>query len=257
VIIRGDAVPNVLWYEPEKAIADEMHAYGEIGERLKLLIEEYEAIPAFIEAGLDSPTRIMFVGPSGCGKTMAARWLGWRLGMLLGVIDLSHTLARYIGSTGENITAAINAVVARKGILFLDEIDAVAVVRANADDQSGADSEFAQRTSILIQLLDGLPPSQLLLAATNNIKAVDPAIRRRLREEIYFDPPDAAARLFMAKKWLRRVKGIPAEELAMVVRDTEGLGGADVRVQSMALGRQIILAQRKAARMAEAAETRQ
>jgi AAA+ superfamily predicted ATPase len=230
----------IRWFEP-KDVSRDMVLYGAQGARLEQLVEEFAAVPDFLHAEIDAPTRMLFSGPSGTGKTMAARWVGWRLGVPIAYVSIAATIGMYVGESGKNLAEAFEAASSIDAILFLDEIDGISVDRSK--DNSNHDD---RTTTTLLQEMDLLKPQQLVIAATNVAKALDPAVRRRLHEEVLFEPPPLEIRKSMIDKWLRKAKVDETlrEELA---RDSAGVAGAELRELAMQLGRQVILDRRKGA----------
>lgn len=117
------------WFDPTTDLSDELIVAGELAAALDGLAEELASVDAFLAAGIDPPTRALFVGPSGVGKTLAVRWLGWKLGLPVAVIALSRVVSSYMGTTAERFTKAIE--VARATLM-----DALAFLRGSTGAQS-------------------------------------------------------------------------------------------------------------------------
>ena len=83
-------------------------------------------IPGILWTPEASPAPLILLGPPGVGKTMTARWIASQLGMPMYRLDLAETIGRHLGESGNNIKAAFSKVRVTPGILFLDEIDAIA-----------------------------------------------------------------------------------------------------------------------------------
>lgn len=133
---------------------------------------------------------VLLEGPSGCGKTEFARMLGARLGLPLAILDFSRVIDSLMGKTARNIADAFEYACGQPCVLFLDEIDCVAVSRAATSE--GATKERQSVTITLMQLLDRLPAGCLLLAATNRPDLIDPALVRRFPMRAAFEPYKAA-----------------------------------------------------------------
>ena len=129
---------------------------------------------------------VMLEGPSGCGKTEFARMLAARLGLPLAILDFSRVIDSLMGKTARNIADAFDYATGQPCLLFLDEIDCVAVSRAATSE--GATKERQSVTITLMQLLDRLPAGCLLLAATNRPDLIDPALLRRFPIRAEFEP---------------------------------------------------------------------
>ena len=86
-----------------------------------------------------------------------------------------------MGQTAKNITKVFQAAASVPCVLFLDEIDCVALTR-DAHGQKGPDGELERTTISLMQCLDTLPNRVVLLAATNRPDIIDPALMRRFSQ---------------------------------------------------------------------------
>lgn len=234
---------GLRWFEPSKQVASELVFYGDHGARLELLIEEWAATKDFLEAGVDAPTRMIFTGPSGSGKSLSARWLGYRMNLPVAIAAIGSTVGSHLGETAGNLSAIFQAATSIDCILFLDELDGISRERGSGGESS-ASHEEDRTTTALLQELDWCKPHQLLIAATNHADLLDPAVRRRLTEEVVFGPPGPEARKQMIDRWLAKAS-VPEEEIAALVEATGGVCGAELRTKAMELGRAIILERRR------------
>src|SRR5690242_19322027 len=120
---------------------------------------------------------LMLYGPPGCGKTFIARAVAGELGARFVSVGLADILDMYIGNSERNI-AELFRVVRREApcVLFLDEIDALGQKRSGTHN--------ATMRGAVVQLLtelDGVSGQNegvFVLAATNQLWDVDPALRR-------------------------------------------------------------------------------
>jgi len=133
---------------------------------------------------------ILFVGPSGTGKTMTAAWMASQLDRPLFRLAFPQIFDSYLGKTARNLAGAFREVADARGILFLDEVDAVLRSR-----ELGSDHGEMQRTvSVLLMEIDhaaGLVP---VFAATNLPAHVDRAVTRRFNLVLRFELPNGLLR---------------------------------------------------------------
>lgn len=128
---------------------------------------------------------MLFTGPPGVGKTLAARHLALQLQKPLLILDLASVISSYLGRTGNNIKQAFDFAKRRDCIFFLDELDAVAKRR---DDDSDV-GELKRLVTVLLQEIDLWGSNNLLVAATNHARLLDPAVWRRFDSTVEFPSP--------------------------------------------------------------------
>ncbi|MFP4329148.1 MAG: AAA family ATPase [Spirochaetaceae bacterium] len=125
--------------------------------------------------------RLLFAGPPGGGKTQYALWLARRLGRDVVLKRPSDLLSKYVGESEQQIAAAFRAAAQSGSVLVLDEADALLYDRSIAQRswEHSQIAEFLQQ----IQEFTGI-----LVACTNRVDAVDPALRRRFHKHVTFGP---------------------------------------------------------------------
>jgi len=228
----------VEWYEPED-MTDELVLDDGEGDALRTLRDSFACIPKMVERGIDAPSRVLFVGPSGVGKTTAARWLGGELRLPVAVAKIHGVVGGHIGESSGNLAKAFGEACTCPSILMLDEIDGLVTKRASGDG-SAAQTENNRTISSFLQQLDMLPPSQIVIAATNLPEMLDPALLRRLSTKIAFGFPSDAARTKMVARWLR-LSSYNESALELLVRRGRGKSGAELRDATMRAARAAIL----------------
>jgi SpoVK/Ycf46/Vps4 family AAA+-type ATPase len=157
-----------------------------VRQRIDDLLDERRNVSMLANNGLVPVSAAIFTGPPGVGKTMTAVWIADQLRMPIFRLDLADLIGSHLGETGGNLKAAFRQIRERPGILFLDEIDAVAKTRSDDSDIG----EMKRLVTVLLQELDYRDVSSLVLAATNNVELIDPAVWRRFEMRIDFPMPD-------------------------------------------------------------------
>ena len=163
-----------------------------------------------------------------------------QLGMPMYRLDLAETIGRHLGESGNNIKAAFSKVRVTPGILFLDEIDAIAKTRSDDSDIG----EMKRVVTVLLQELDDRNPASLILAATNNMSLIDPAVWRRFELRIDFPMPDekqimnALESDFSASDSLGGVSAPWIEALGIVMK---GAPFSEVRSVAMRIRKRCVL----------------
>lgn len=158
---------------------------SEVMVALSMLVREHTDSRALKEAGLSAVRTAIFSGPPGVGKTLAARWISQQLDRPLLILDLGTVMSRYLGATGSNLKRAFAYALDSNGILFLDELDALAKRRDDSTDIG----ELKRLVTVLLQELDDWPSDRLLLAATNHSQLLDDAVWRRFEVRLELPRP--------------------------------------------------------------------
>lgn len=135
--------------------------------------------------GLGPSHSALFSGAPGVGKTLASQWVAQRLGLPLVSLDLAAVLSSYLGTSGRNVRAVLDFAKTTPCVLLLDEFDALAKAR---DDDSDV-GELKRIVNVLLVELDRWDNRSFLIAATNHIQLLDPAIGRRFDRIINFPLP--------------------------------------------------------------------
>jgi hypothetical protein len=173
----------------------------------------------------------LIMGTSGSGKTQIARTLANESGLGFLAATTADIKANFLGQSGNRVKqlferARANAPV----ILFLDELDIIAPARTGGNDAL-TDEIVGQ----LLQELDGIQSRDsevFLLAATNHIDQIDPAVLSRFQERISIPLPDFEARerllsVLLQKKRLAFDVAEGARTLA-AMSEGKGMSGRDL-----------------------------
>jgi ATP-dependent 26S proteasome regulatory subunit len=174
--LRIDESPNLLvqpeYSNPVKAV-------------LQSIVSEHQMPDRLQRMGLFPTKTVLFSGPPGVGKTMAAAWLARQMRKPMLVLDLGTVMSRYLGATGANLKRAFGYALQNDGVLFLDELDALAKRRDDTADVG----ELKRLVTVLLQQLDDWPAGRLLIAATNHPQLLDDAVWRRFETRVEFPRP--------------------------------------------------------------------
>jgi SpoVK/Ycf46/Vps4 family AAA+-type ATPase len=167
-------------------------------------------------------------GPPGCGKTHIARATAGECGAVFISIAITDILSKWLGESEQRLHQIFeNARRRSPAVIFIDEIDAIAVSRNDAA------ASMAPLVNVLLTELDGISAKNenlMVLAATNTPWRVDSALRRpgRFDRVLFVPPPDEAARKAILHICLRSlpVEAVDVDKLAHL---TPSFSGADLR----------------------------
>lgn len=196
-------------------------------------IKNHEKLAA---AGIASKHSLMLAGPPGTGKTLLAGHVAARLDRKLYVVRLDSIISSLLGDTAKNIRSVFDFVAGKNAVLFLDELDAVAKMR---DDRAEL-GELKRVVNTVIQGIDSLDASAVVIAATNHPQMLDSAIWRRFHYKITFPFPDLDLRSELWSYFLNL-----GPEYALVSRVlsalSHGESGADIEQRALAARRRAAL----------------
>ena len=173
--------------------------------------------------GIKYRNATLLTGPSGCGKSVFARRMAKTLGRNFFMVDLSYILDSAMGGSSKNLRAIFDAIneMGPNGFLFLDELDAFSQDRGTAGDDSPG-KELGRISVTLMQLMDCLPPEIVIMAATNHIEAIDPAVLRRFSIKHEVKVFDKEQKVKMLEKYLTAIQSNATGEFDLNW-DTENL----------------------------------
>ncbi len=182
----------------------------------------------FDRLGIEPPKGVLLHGPPGTGKTWIAKAVASESGANFLSVQGPEIISKYYGqSEGKLREKFEEAKEQSPSIIFIDELDSIAPKR---DDVKG---EVERRVvAQLLTLMDGLSQrgETIVIAATNRVDAIDPALRRpgRFDREIEISLPDRDGR----KEILQiHTRGMPASDnvdLNRLAEMTHGFAGADL-----------------------------
>jgi len=215
----------------QKTTFNDVAGVDEEKEELQEIIDFLKNPKKYIDLGARIPKGVLLVGPPGTGKTLIARAVAGEANVPFYFVSGSDFLEMFVGVGASRVrdmfkTAKQNA----PCILFIDEIDAVG--RQRGTGLGGGHDEREQTLNQLLVEMDGFGHNSgvIILAATNRVDILDPALLRpgRFDRQIYVGTPDIKGRQEILKVHARKKKINPKITFAEIAKRTPGFTGADL-----------------------------
>jgi SpoVK/Ycf46/Vps4 family AAA+-type ATPase len=218
---------------------DELLYEPELRTQLDEIVLEIAHRAELAERNLTPRGRLLFCGPPGNGKTSAASAIAHELDVPAFTVTIPALISKYLGGTGENLNTLFRHV-GDGAVVVLDEIDAIGGQRVNPDQ--AASKEQNSIVNAMLTLLD-THRGGTLVATTNRLDVLDPALIRRFDDVVYFPAPNDAQKAQLMLRLCDRY-GIPTVE----VRDCGNYDAVTKRVTGEA--RRIVMREILAAKAA-------
>ena len=195
-------------------------------------IVDFLKYPAkYIEVGARIPKGVILVGPPGTGKTLLAKAIAGEAGVPFFSISGSDFVEMFVGVGASRVRDLFEE--AKKNapcIVFIDEIDAVA--RRRGTGMGGGHDEREQTLNQLLVEMDGFGVNEgiIVMAATNRVDILDPAILRpgRFDRKVYVGRPDVKGREEILEVHAKNKPLGDDVNLERVAQTTAGFAGADL-----------------------------
>ncbi len=200
--------------------------------------EELEEIISFLrnpaqytKVGARIPKGVLLEGPPGTGKTLLAKAIAGEANVPFFSISGSDFVEMFVGVGASRVRDLFED--AKKNhpcIVFIDEIDAVA--RKRGTGMGGGHDEREQTLNQLLVEMDGFEENTgiIVLAATNRVDILDPAILRpgRFDRKIVIGPPDVGGREEILHVHAKNKPFLDDVNLRHIAQKTAGFTGADL-----------------------------
>ena len=198
----------------------------------------------FQELRIEPARGVLLCGSPGTGKTYLANSLCQELGLPFFKIAATEIVSGMSGESEQKLREVFKkASDSAPSLLFIDEIDAITPKRSNSQREMEK-RIVSQLLSCMDELGGFLEHGKLVivLAATNRIEAIDPALRRagRFDREIHFGIPSQTQRLEILKVLVQDLKLKGELDLVELGRLTPGYVGADLHSLIKEAGNQAI-----------------
>ncbi len=200
-------------------------------EELEEIVDFLKNPKKYIQVGARIPKGVLLVGPPGTGKTLLAKAVAGEAGVPFFTISGSDFVEMFVGVGASRVRDLFED--AKKNapcIIFIDEIDAVA--RRRGTGLGGGHDEREQTLNQLLVEMDGFGVNEgiIVMAATNRVDILDPAILRpgRFDRKVSVGRPDVRGRKEILDVHAKNKPLGDDVDLMQVAQTTAGFTGADL-----------------------------
>ena len=200
-------------------------------EELEEVVDFLKNPQKYTSVGARIPKGLLLVGPPGTGKTLLAKAVAGEAGVPFFSISGSDFVEMFVGVGASRVRDLFEE--AKKNspcIVFIDEIDAVA--RRRGTGMGGGHDEREQTLNQLLVEMDGFGVNEgiIVMAATNRVDILDPAILRpgRFDRKVAVGRPDVKGREEILKVHSKEKPLSEDVDLRRVAQTTAGFTGADL-----------------------------
>ncbi|HIY00682.1 MAG TPA: ATP-dependent zinc metalloprotease FtsH [Candidatus Blautia faecipullorum] len=227
----GKSRARMMLPEEKKVTFQNVAGLREEKEDLEEVVDFLKAPQKYTNVGARIPKGVLLVGPPGTGKTLLAKAVAGEAGVPFFSISGSDFVEMFVGVGASRVRDLFEEGKRHAPcIIFIDEIDAVA--RQRGTGMGGGHDEREQTLNQLLVEMDGFGVNEgiIVMAATNRVDILDPAILRpgRFDRKVAVGRPDIKGR----EEILRvHAKDKPLGEdvdLAQIAQTTAGFTGADL-----------------------------
>lgn len=217
--------------EDNKMSFDNVAGLREEKEDLEELVDFLRDPKKYTNLGARIPKGVLLVGPPGTGKTLLAKAVAGEAGVPFFSISGSDFVEMFVGVGASRVRDLFED--AKKNapcIVFIDEIDAVA--RRRGTGMGGGHDEREQTLNQMLVEMDGFGVNEgiIVMAATNRVDILDPAIMRpgRFDRKIVVGRPDVAGREEILAVHAKNKPLGDDVDLKQIAQTTAGFTGADL-----------------------------
>lgn len=200
-------------------------------EELEEIVDFLKEPGKYTKVGARIPKGVLLEGPPGTGKTLLAKAVAGEAGVPFFSISGSDFVEMYVGVGASRVRDLFED--AKKNapcIVFIDEIDAVA--RRRGTGMGGGHDEREQTLNQLLVEMDGFGVNEgiIVMAATNRVDILDPAILRpgRFDRKVAVGTPDIGGREEILKVHSKNKPLADNVDLKQIAQTTSGFTGADL-----------------------------
>lgn len=227
----GKSRARMMLPDDKKVTFQNVAGLQEEKEDLVEVVDFLKSPQKYTSVGARIPKGVILVGPPGTGKTLLAKAVAGEAGVPFFSISGSDFVEMFVGVGASRVRDMFAE--AKKHapcIVFIDEIDAVA--RRRGTGMGGGHDEREQTLNQMLVEMDGFGVNEgiIVMAATNRVDILDPAIMRpgRFDRKVHVGRPDIGGREEILKVHAKNKPLGDDVDLQQIAQTTAGFTGADL-----------------------------
>lgn len=227
----GKSRAKLMTDENKKVTFQNVAGLIEEKQELEEIVDFLRDPQKYTKLGARIPKGVLLVGPPGTGKTLLAKAVAGEAGVPFFSISGSDFVEMFVGVGASRVRDLFEDAKRNSPcIVFIDEIDAVA--RRRGTGMGGGHDEREQTLNQLLVEMDGFGVNEgiIVMAATNRVDILDPAIMRpgRFDRKVHVGRPDVRGREEILKVHTRNKPLGDDVDLKQIAQTTAGFTGADL-----------------------------
>lgn len=218
----GELAGLVTASYPATRLADMVLA-DDVRATLHEVIRQHRQRDLLRTHNLHPKRKLLLIGPPGCGKTMTASALAGECRIPLMFVQLHSLITKFLGETAAKLHLVFDAMSETSGVYLFDEFDALGATRSTRNDVG----EIRRVLNSFLQFMERDDSDSIVIAATNLVEMLDPALFRRFDDVIAYSLPTPE----MIKRLIaNRLSAFDISEVSWppITRAARGLSHADV-----------------------------
>lgn len=227
----GKSRARMIKPDDKRVLFSDVAGLKEEKEELEEIVDFLSAPQKYTSLGARIPKGILLVGPPGTGKTLLAKAIAGEAGVPFFSISGSDFVEMFVGVGASRVRDLFED--AKRNapcIVFIDEIDAVA--RRRGTGMGGGHDEREQTLNQMLVEMDGFGVNEgiIVMAATNRVDILDPAIMRpgRFDRKVHVGRPDVGGREEILAVHAKNKPLSDDVDLKQIAQTTAGFTGADL-----------------------------